>query len=161
MAGLRIVTPNLNEKTYSIERITTPNCPPDSEVAKYATSTYTANGRTKVWMRAGLDWNGGENIGGIKLGSRMVSDANNVGGYTSNISSYETVRVSDYDEVESGGKAQGEVEMSAKYGRIYTLTEFLTGTPKAAVERRACLRTGRRSTVPAVRSSMPSATISP
>ena len=134
VAGLRIVTLNLNEKTYSIERITTPNCLPDSEVAKYATSTYTANGRTKVWMRAGLDWNGGENIGGIKVGSRMVSDANNVGGYTSNVSSYETVRVSDYDEVESGGKAQGEVEMSAKYGRIYTLTEFLTGTPKAAVE---------------------------
>lgn len=134
VAGLRIVTLNLNEKTYSIERITTPNCLPDSEVAKYATSTYTANGRTKVWMRAGLDWNGGENIGGIKLGSRMVSDANNVGGYTSNVSSYETVRVSDYDEVESGGKAQGEVEMSAKYGRIYTLTESLTGTPKAAVE---------------------------
>lgn len=134
VAGLRIVTLNLNEKTYSIERITTPNCLPDSEVAKYATSTYTANGCTKVWMRAGLDWNGGENIGGIKLGSRMVSDANNVGGYTSNVSSYETVRVSDYDEVESGGKAQGEVEMSAKYGRIYTLTEFLTGTPKAAVE---------------------------
>ena len=134
VAGLRIVTLNLNEKTYSIERITTPNCLPDSEVAKYATSTYTANGRTKVWMRAGLDWNGGENIGGIKLGSRMVSDANNVGGYTSNVSSYETVRVSDYDEVESGGKAQGEVEMSAKYGRIYTLTEFLTGTPQAAVE---------------------------
>ena len=134
VAGLRIVTLNLNEKTYSIERITTPNCLPDSEVAKYATSTYTANGRTKVWMRAGLDWNGGENIGGIKLGSRMVSDANNVGGYTLNVSSYETVRVSDYDEVESGGKAQGEVEMSAKYGRIYTLTEFLTGTPKAAVE---------------------------
>lgn len=134
VAGLRIVTLNLNEKTYSIERITTPNCLPDSEVAKYATSTYTANGRTKVWMRAGLDWNGGENIGGIKLGSRMVSDANNVGGYTSNVSSYETVRVSDYDEVESGGKAQGEVEMSVKYGRIYTLTEFLTGTPKAAVE---------------------------
>ena len=134
VAGLRIVTLNLNEKTYSIERITTPNCLPDSEVAKYATSIYTANGRTKVWMRAGLDWNGGENIGGIKLGSRMVSDANNVGGYTSNVSSYETVRVSDYDEVESGGKAQGEVEMSAKYGRIYTLTEFLTGTPKAAVE---------------------------
>lgn len=134
VAGLRIVTLNLNEKTYSIERITTPNCLPDSEVAKYATSTYTANGRTKVWMRAGLDWNGGENIGGIKLGSRMVSDANNVGGYTSNLSSYETVRVSDYDEAESGGKAQGEVEMSAKYGRIYTLTEFLTGTPKAAVE---------------------------
>lgn len=134
VAGLRIVTLNLNEKTYSIERITTPNCLPDSEVAKYATSTYTANGRTKVWMRAGLDWNGGENIGGIKLGSRMVSDANNVGGYTSNVSSYETVRVSDYDEVESGGKVQGEVEMSAKYGRIYTLTEFLTGTPKAAVE---------------------------
>ena len=134
VAGLRIVTLNLNEKTYSIERITTPNCLPDSEVAKYATSTYTANGRTKVWMRAGLDWNGGENIGGIKLGSRMVSDANNVGGYTSNVSSYETVRVSDYDEVESGGKAQGEVEMSAKYGRIYALTEFLTGTPKAAVE---------------------------
>ena len=134
VAGLRIVTLTLNEKTYSIERITTPNCLPDSEVAKYATSTYTANGRTKVWMRAGLDWNGGENIGGIKLGSRMVSDANNVGGYTSNVSSYETVRVSDYDEVESGGKAQGEVEMSAKYGRIYTLTEFLTGTPKAAVE---------------------------
>ena len=134
VAGLRIVTLNLNEKTYSIERITTPNCLPDSEEAKYATSTYTANGRTKVWMRAGLDWNGGENIGGIKLGSRMVSDANNVGGYTSNVSSYETVRVSDYDEVESGGKAQGEVEMSAKYGRIYTLTEFLTGTPKAAVE---------------------------
>ena len=134
VAGLRIVTLNLNEKTYSIARITTPNCLPDSEVAKYATSTYTANGRTKVWMRAGLDWNGGENIGGIKLGSRMVSDANNVGGYTSNVSSYETVRVSDYDEVESGGKAQGEVEMSAKYGRIYTLTEFLTGTPKAAVE---------------------------
>ncbi|MFQ6940144.1 MAG: hypothetical protein ACLRSE_07970 [Alistipes finegoldii] len=65
VAGLRIVTLNLNEKTYSIERITTPNCLPDSEVAKYATSTYTANGRTKVWMRAGPDWNGGENIGGI------------------------------------------------------------------------------------------------
>ena len=134
VAGLRIVTLNLNEKTYSIERITTPNCLPDSEVAKYATSTYTANGRTKVWMRAGLDWNGGENIGGSKLGSRMVSDANNVGGYTSNVSSYETVRESDYDEVESGGKAQGEVEMSAKYGGIYTLREVLTGAPRAAVE---------------------------
>lgn len=134
VAGLRLVTFNLNEKTYSIERITTPNCLPDSEVSSYATSTYTANGRTKVWMRAGLDWNGGGNIGGIKLGSRMVSDANNVGGYTSNVSSFETVRVSDYDEAESGGKAQGEVEMSAKYGRIYSLTEFLTGTPKAAVE---------------------------
>lgn len=161
VAGLRIVTLNLNEKTYSIERITTPNCLPDSEVAKYATSTYTANGRTKVWMRAGLDWNGGENIGGIKLGSRMVSDANNVGGYTSNVSSYETVRVSDYDEVESGGKAQGEVEMSAKYGRIYTLTEFLTAPRRPPLSWRACLRTGLRSTVPAVRSSMPSATISP
>lgn len=134
LPGLRIVTLDLNAKTYSIERITTQNCLPDGEVSKYATSTYTANGRTKVWMRRGLDWNGGEQIGGIKLGSRMVSDANNVGGYTSNESSYETVRVSDYDEAESGGKAQGEVEMSAKYGRIYTLTEFLTGTPKAAVE---------------------------
>lgn len=161
VAGLRIVTLNLNEKTYSIERITTPNCLPDSEVAKYATSTYTANGRTKVWMRAGLDWNGGENIGGIKLGSRMVSDANNVGGYTSNVSSYETVRVSDYDEVESGGKAQGEVEMSAKYGRIYTLTEFLTGTPKAAVELARLLTDWPAQYRPGVRSSMPSATISP
>ena len=67
--------------------------------------------------------------------------------------------MSDYDEVESGGKAQGEVEMSAKYGRIYTLTEFLTGTPKAAVELARLLTDW--STVPAVRSSMPSATISP
>ena len=70
--------------------------------------------------------------------------------------------MSDYDEVESGGKAQGEVEMSAKYGRIYTLTEFLTGTPKAAVElARLLTDVACRSTVPAVRSSMPSATISP
>lgn len=134
IAGLRKVTVRLDEETYSAERITTKNCLPDSEVANYKTATYTANGRTKVWMRTALNWNGGPDIGTIKLGSRMVDPANNIGGYDDNKSSLDTQRVSDYDEEESGGKAKGEVEMTEKYGRIYTLTEFLTGTPKGALE---------------------------
>lgn len=132
--GMRTITVNFNSMTWEWQRITGTNCLPDSEVSKYATVTYTANGRTKTWMRTCLNWNGGENIGAIKLGSRMVTPANNVGGYTHNQSSYESVRVSDYDEVESGGKAQGEVEATEKYGRIYTLREFLSGSPTGALD---------------------------
>lgn len=134
IAGMRTLYVNLNDMTYTMDRLSTKNCLPDSEVASYATTTITANGRAKVWMRTALNWNGGSGIGTMKLGSRMVAPANNVGGYTHNLSSTDNVRTSDYDEVESGGKAQGEVEMSAKYGRIYTLNEFLTGTPTGALD---------------------------
>ena len=122
-AGLRIVTLNLNEKTYSIGRITTPNCLPDSEVAKYATSTYRPTAAPRSGCARGSRWNGGENIGGDQARSRMVSDANNVGGYTSNLSSYDGPCVSDYDEVESGGISRRSGEVQTNTARIYTLTD--------------------------------------
>ncbi|MFQ7503338.1 MAG: hypothetical protein ACLRMJ_09975 [Alistipes finegoldii] len=64
VARLRIVTLNLNEKTYSIERITTPTLLPDSEVAKYATRPTRPTAAPRSGC-ARLDWNSGENIGGI------------------------------------------------------------------------------------------------
>ena len=67
--------------TWSWERVTTPNCMPDTEVAAYPIKAYvTRDGGTKTWMTVGLHWAGDATIGRYKLGSGLVS-GHQTGGY--------------------------------------------------------------------------------
>ena len=57
--GVRRFTVDFNAMTWSWERVTTPNCLPDAEVAAYPTKAYvTRDGGTKTWMTVGLHWAG-------------------------------------------------------------------------------------------------------
>lgn len=128
--GLRKLTINTDAMTWNWERISTPNAMPDSEVAKYPTKDYmTRNGGTKTWMTVSLHWDGGAEIGRYKLGSGLVS-LHQPGGY-GNEAPYPS-RNPDYDTVENGGKietakAADGTELGDLYGRLYSLSEALTG----------------------------------
>lgn len=79
--GVRRFTVDFNAMTWSWERVTTPNCLPDAEVAAYPTKAYvTRDGGTKTWMTVGLHWAGDATIGRYKLGSGLVS-GHQTGGY--------------------------------------------------------------------------------
>ena len=72
--GVRRFTVDFNAMTWSWERVTTPNCMPDTEVSAYPTKAYvTRDGGTKTWMTVGLHWAGDATIGRYKLGSGLVS----------------------------------------------------------------------------------------
>ena len=130
--GVRTLTVNFNQMTYEFERVTTLNALPDDHVAYYPTIDYTANGRTKTWMRQSLDWDGGKCAGTLKLGTRPAAGSA-TGGYGA-LSYLSTVRVAAYDDVESGGSVEGSSEHAAAGGRLYTPSEILTGVPSAGVE---------------------------
>lgn len=79
--GVRRFTVDFNAMTWSWERVTTPNCMPDTEVAAYPTKAYVMrDGGTKTWMTVGLHWAGDATIGRYKLGSGLVS-GHQTGGY--------------------------------------------------------------------------------
>jgi fibrobacter succinogenes major paralogous domain len=129
--GMRTLTIDLNAMTYNLTRIATANCMTDEAAALCASKEYTTkDGKKKTWMTSNLNWNGGPNIGPMKLGSRLVP-GNNAGGY-GNVQPY-TERLSKYDEAESGGEVQGSQEMTDKYGRLYSINEFLLGVPQGAL----------------------------
>ena len=83
--GLRALTVNFNDLTWSWERITTQYAMPDSELPNYPTKAYIArDGSMKVWMIRHMAWDGGDI--NPKLGSGMVKNPGNAaaggtGGY--------------------------------------------------------------------------------
>lgn len=130
--GLRSLTVNFNEKTWSWDRISTQNSMPDSEVAKYKTKAYIArDGSMKVWMVENMRWNGGDIT--PKLGSPMIPSATGVGskgtgGYSASAfpSSWDDPKLNKAFECTEVG---GQLEGSDDHGRIYAFSEMVTGTP--------------------------------
>lgn len=130
--GLRNLTANFKELTWSWERVTTENCMPDSEVAKYKTKSFIArDGSMKEWMTEFFRWDGGDIT--PKLGSPMVPTATGTGtagsgGYAKEVfpkSWNDPAMNMDYECTEIGGKLEGTSER----GRIYAFSEMVTGTP--------------------------------
>lgn len=90
----------------------------------------------KIWMTRNLNWNGGPEIGAMKLGSRLVpaySGSATSGGYDPQDPYIE--RNPAYDEEESGGSVKGDQAVTDRHGRLYTLDEILLGTPAGGLGR--------------------------
>lgn len=134
--GLRNLTTNFKELTWTWERVTTDNCMPDSEVANYKTKAFVArDGSMKEWMTEFFRWDGGDIT--PKLGSSMVATATGAGnagtgGYDKSAfpSSWNDSKLNmDFENTEIGGKLEGTNE----HGRIYAFSEIITGTPTAGI----------------------------
>lgn len=134
--GLRNLTTNFKELTWTWERVTTDNCMPDSEVAKYKTKAFVArDGSMKVWMTEFFRWDGGDIT--PKLGSPMIPTATGAnaagsGGYAADAfpTSWNDPNMNmDYECTEIGGKLVGTSER----GRIYAFSEMVTGIPTNGV----------------------------
>ena len=125
--GMRTITANFSTMNWGESRISTPNAMPDSEVAAYKTKSYQASdGSTRTWMVEHFRWDGG-NIS-PKLGGKMVFSAGGTatGGYnTSQIEalSWNGSFVAAYEEKSVGGDLEGD----DSHGRIYAISEVLTG----------------------------------
>lgn len=134
--GLRNLTTNFKELTWTWERVTTDNCMPDSEVANYKTKAFVArDGSMKVWMTEFFRWDGGDIT--PKLGSPMIPTATGAnaagsGGYAADAfpTSWNDPKMNmDYECTEIGGKLVG----SSERGRIYAFSEMVTGIPTNGV----------------------------
>lgn len=135
--GRRNLTVNMTDRTWSWERITTQNCMPDSEVAGYKTKAFIArDGSMKTWMIEFLRWDGGNTT--PKLGSPMVESATGIGstgngGYAaadfpSSWDDFSSLNMA-WETTEIGGQLVG----SNTHGRLYSLSEILTGNPMAGI----------------------------
>ncbi|MBR0335800.1 MAG: hypothetical protein IIX34_02925 [Alistipes sp.] len=128
--GLRALTVNFNDLTWSWERISTQYAMPDSELPNYPTKAYVArDGSMKVWMIRHMAWDGGDIH--PKLGSGMVKNPGNAaaggtGGYAAADfprTWNDTERLNPaYETKESG---LGNLETYSDDGRIYTYHEML------------------------------------
>lgn len=134
--GLRTLTVNMNERTWAWARVTTDNCLPDSEVASYKTKQFVArDGSMKTWMVEFLRWDGGAAT--PKLGAPMIPSATGVGakgtgGYAAaSFPSAWNDPVLDMAKecTEIGGQLVG----SNEHGRIYAMSEILTGKATAGI----------------------------
>ncbi len=131
--GMRTLTVNFKEKTWTWERIALKTSMPDSELAKYPTVDYVAkDGTVKTWMAVSLHWDGGPDIGPLKLGSGLVA-GHKTGGYDNTGSDPLVTRITDYDTEENGGKVpeimlNGQPLADTK-GRLYSGYEAITGEP--------------------------------
>ncbi len=134
--GLRNLSVNFNEMTWTWSRISTLNCIPDAEAATYKTKAFIArDGSMKVWMTEFVRWDGGDIS--PKLGSPMVATATGTGaagtgGYVAAgfpTSWNDPVLNMDYETTEIGGKLVGTNE----HGRVYAFSEIITGTPTAGI----------------------------
>ena len=127
--GLRTLTVNFNDLTWSWERITTQYAMPDSELPNYLTKAYIArDGSMKVWMIRHMAWDGGDIH--PKLGSGMVKHTGNGTGGTGGYAAADfpttwndTAKLNPaYETKESG---LGTLETYSDDGRIYTYHEML------------------------------------
>lgn len=127
--GIRLLTVNFNDLTWSWERITTQYAMPDSELPNYPTKSYIArDGSMKTWMVRHMAWDGG-NIS-PKLGTGMVKHTGNgadgTGGYAA--ADFPTVwndaaKLNPAWETKESGL--GNLETYSDDGRIYTYHEML------------------------------------
>ncbi len=128
--GMRKLVVDFNALTWTINRISTPNCMPDSEVANYKTKEYIArDGSKKTWMIEHMRWDGGDIT--PKLGSPMVPSAtgNGTGGYSTYPTAWNAGVNPDYETTEIGGKLEG----TSEFGRLYAFEEMMNGVPRAGL----------------------------
>ncbi|MEE0916387.1 MAG: leucine-rich repeat domain-containing protein [Alistipes sp.] len=127
--GVRELTIDFNNMTWSWARITNKYAMPDYELVKYPTKEYIArDGSMKTWMVRHMAWDGGNIY--PKLGSGMVKHTDTgttgTGGYAAAdfpTSWNDATRFnSDYETLESGF---GVLETYSDDGRIYTYHEML------------------------------------
>lgn len=127
--GLRALTVNFNDLTWSWERISTQYAMPDSELPNYPTKSYIArDGSMKTWMIRHMAWDGGDI--NPKLGSGMVKHTGNGTGGTGGYAAADFPRTWNdterlnpaYETKESG---LGTLETYSDDGRIYTYHEML------------------------------------
>ena len=123
--GIRQLTVNFNDLTWSWERITTQYAMPDSELSKYPTKSYIArDGSMKTWMVKHMAWDGG-NIS-PKLGSGMHKNVDAGTNYAAGAfpTSWNDATVMNpaWETKESG---MGTLETYSDDGRIYTYQEML------------------------------------
>ncbi len=126
--GVRTLTVNFNDLTWSWERETNQYAMPDSELSKYPTKSYIArDGSMKTWMVKHMAWDGGDIS--PKLGSGM---AKNAFSGTSNVTGYAAANFPKswndpnmnpaFETIESG---MGTVETYSDDGRVYAFHEVL------------------------------------
>lgn len=123
--GIRVLTVNFNDLTWSWERVTNEFAMPDSELANYPTKEYIArDGSKKVWMVKHMAWDGG-NIT-PKLGSGMHKNVDAGTNYAAGAfpTSWNDATVMNpaWETKESG---MGTLETYSDDGRIYTYQEML------------------------------------
>ena len=127
--GIRQLTVNFNDLTWSWERITTQYAMPDSELPNYPTKSYIArDGSMKTWMIRHMAWDGGDI--NPKLGSGMVKHTGNGTGGTGGYAAADfprtwndTERLNPAFETKESGL--GTLETYSDDGRIYTYHEML------------------------------------
>ena len=127
--GIRQLTVNFNDLTWSWERITTQYAMPDSELPNYPTKSFIArDGSMKTWMIRHMAWDGGDI--NPKLGSGMVKHTGNgtagTGGYAAADfprTWNDTERLNPAFETKESGL--GTLETYSDDGRIYTYHEML------------------------------------
>lgn len=127
--GIRVLTVNFNDLTWSWERITTQYAMPDSELPNYPTKSFIArDGSMKTWMIRHMAWDGGDI--NPKLGSGMVKHTGNgtagTGGYAAADfprTWNDTERLNPAFETKESGL--GTLETYSDDGRIYTYHEML------------------------------------
>ena len=127
--GIRQLTVNFNDLTWSWERISTQYAMPDSELPNYPTKAFIArDGSMKTWMIRHMAWDGGDIH--PKLGSGMVKHTGNGTGGTGGYAAADFPRTWNdterlnpaYETKESG---LGNLETYSDDGRIYTYHEML------------------------------------
>ena len=127
--GVRVLTVNFNDLTWSWVRETNQYAMPDSELPNYPTKAYIArDGSMKVWMIRHMAWDGGDIH--PKLGSGMVKHTGNGAGGTGGYAAADfpttwndTAKLNPaYETKESG---LGTLETYSDDGRIYTYHEML------------------------------------
>ena len=127
--GVRTLTVNFNDLTWSWVRETNQYAMPDSELPNYPTKAYIArDGSKKVWMIRHMAWDGGDIH--PKLGSGMVKHTGNGTGGTGGYAAADfpttwndTAKLNPaYETKESG---LGTLETYSDDGRIYTYHEML------------------------------------
>ena len=127
--GVRVLTVNFNDLTWSWVRETNQYAMPDSELPNYPTKAYIArDGSMKVWMIRHMAWDGGDIH--PKLGSGMVKHTGNGTGGTGGYAAADfpttwndTAKLNPaYETKESG---LGTLETYSDDGRIYTYHEML------------------------------------
>lgn len=127
--GIRQLTVNFNDLTWSWERITTQYAMPDSELPNYPTKAFIArDGSMKTWMIRHMAWDGGDI--NPKLGSGMVKHTGNGTGGTGGYAAADfprtwndTERLNPAFETKESGL--GTLETYSDDGRIYTYHEML------------------------------------
>lgn len=123
--GVRALTVNFNDLTWSWERITTQYAMPDSELSKYPTKAYIArDGSMKTWMVKHMAWDGGDI--NPKLGSGMHKNVDAGTNYAAGAfpTSWNDATAMNpaWETKESG---MGNLETYSDDGRIYTYHEML------------------------------------